>query len=109
MSEEQEVEPQAPPPPPPPAPHPGLRLAALTLYLPLIAALAYLIVLCGLILAHGKKAGLYGLPYAGVLAVVLRRYARVFRDEAGPVWKDLVALVIADSLLLIVWLERFVL
>lgn len=107
MSDDQTAE--APPQPPrliPPV-HPGLRLAALTLYLPVIGALAYLIGICGLILAHGKTAGLYGVPYGLVLALLLRRYGRIWRGQATGVWKDFVAMAAADVLLLILWLERF--
>lgn len=86
---------------------PALRLAAHALYLPLLGALAYLVLLCVLILGRGDLVGLRFLPYLAVFVVIGRRYLRIYSGELdGPgLWKDVAALAIVDVLLAVLWLD----
>ena len=93
----------------PPRKTPALRFAAHALYLPLIAGLGYLIVLCLLLLGRGNPAGTRGLLYGAALFVVGRRYARIYAGELdGPqLWKDVAALAVIDLMLAVLWVEYF--
>ena len=88
---------------------PPLRYAAHALYLPLMGALGYLVVLCLLILGRGDLVGARALPYGAVLFVVGRRYFRISSGELdGPqLWKDVAALSVIDAFLAIIWLDYF--
>ncbi|MCX5796495.1 MAG: hypothetical protein NTY77_13460 [Elusimicrobia bacterium] len=86
-----------------------LRFAAHALYLPLIAALCYVLVLCLLMLGRGNPAGAHGLLYGVMLFFVGRRYARIYAGKLdGPqLWKDVTALAVIDSMLVVLWMEYF--
>lgn len=83
----------------------ALRLAAFVLYLPVLGAGALLVWQCLFLLLHGAVAGLFGVVYAGGLFVVGRRAARVLKGQVPRPWPDLVAALVADALLAVIFLN----
>ena len=81
----------------------SLRLAVFVLYLPVLGAGALLVWQCLFILLHGMPTGLLMLPYGGVLYLIGRRAARVVKGEVPAPWPDLIAALIADALLGIIF------
>lgn len=80
---------------------------AFGLYLPVLGALAYLIVLCLFLLAHGKPAGVYGFMYAGVALVLGRRAFSIYEGgvAASRLWPDIVLLGLCCALLTVMALD----
>ena len=85
-----------------------LRLAVFVLYLPVLGAGALLVWQCAFILAHGEKAGLLLLPYAGILFLIGRRAARIVRGDIPKPWADLVAALAADALLGVIFFHGLI-
>ncbi len=80
---------------------------AFILYLPVLGVVGYYVILAAFVLAHGAMAGLFSLPYAGIFYLLARRAFLVKRGgvPAPSVWKDIVAMLVADILLFVMFLS----
>ena len=107
MSEaEQEAQPEEPTAPEdsaeeaPPPKRPVLRFFTFALYLPLIGALGYLVILCLFLLFHGKGAGLFGILYGTFAFSFGRRMFGIYNGTVEiRVLRDVVLMVVVNLML----------
>jgi len=74
------------------------RAVLTALYLPIVLILLSVIYKAAWVLAHGKSAGVYVVPYSIALWLVGRRALRAWRGELEKPWLDAALLLIAGAL-----------
>jgi hypothetical protein len=77
----------------------ALRVAVFVLYLPVAGAVAVALWQALYLLLRLQPAAAFGLLYAAVLWLVLRRAVRVLRGGVPRPWADLALLLVADALI----------